>query len=252
MASVASRRSRGRALVAAAGALALVGVASPAGASATSGSVAAVRLYRQAASAMNHLPAYVINQHGYVRIDDSLGPKRLTRWAWGQDQFQPGEEAANERLVLVQRDGHVAWLDDVLRPVKTCAQGGICPRVFPLEFVITPSAAFVGIVSSGSTAACFTKEPLRDVPYEAGSSWWFAVGHYLPPVVVGSTTRLVARYANSGQEETETDWMRTATRRFTRSTFAVDAGSGFRAFSFGARYTPLAARPAAPKLTICS
>lgn len=237
------------------GAVALLvgGAVAPASAAGTtSGNPTAIRLYRQAASVMNHLPAYVVSQHGYVRIRDSIGRHRATSWAWGQDQFQPGEEATNEHLVLVQRDGRVAWLEDTLRPVRTCAQGGVCPTILPLEFVITPSADWVGIVSSGTSAACFTREPLRDLPYAAGGAWWFALGNYAAPVTTGPTTLLTARYPNSGQAETERDWMRTSTRRFTRSVFDVARSSRHRAFRFAAGYAALRARPAAPRITLCS
>ncbi len=220
-------------------------------AASTSGSAPAIQLYRSASSVMNHLPGYVIAQHGYVRIDDSIGRHRLTLWAWGQDQFQPGEVSTNERLVLSQRHGRVLWILDTLRPVKTCAQGGPCPSILPLQFFITQSAAYAGIVSSGSTAACFQREQLSDMPYLAGASWWFAFGHFSPPKPSGAETMVVSTYSQAGQRWTERDWIRTTTHDFVRSTFSIARAAHHRAFGFAARYSVLAARPATPKLTLC-
>lgn len=218
---------------------------------ATSGSAPAVHLYRSAAATMNGLAGYVINQHGYVRIDDSIGRHRLTLWAWGSEQFQPGEEATNERIELSQRSGRVTWILDTLRPAKTCAQGGPCPSILPLQFFITAKAAFVGIVSSGSMAACFTKEPLGDMPYPAGSEWWFALGRFSAPRAAGVDTYLQAQYVLDAQRWTEREWVRTSTHRFVHSTFSVARSAHHRAFAFAATYTFLGARPKTPTINLC-
>lgn len=246
------RRSRLGALLLFPLALALAPLSAGASTS-TSGNAEAIHLYRAAASTMNHLGAYVITQHGYVRIADSIGRHRLVLWSWGQDQFQPGEEATNERLVLVQRDGNVAWILDTVRPVRTCAQGGVCPTILPLQFYITPSRAYVGVVSSGSDAACFTKEQLNNVPYSAGAAWWFAVGQFAKPTTTKKpVTLLESRYANSGQLETERDWLENATHEFTRSFFSVAKSTRHRAFDFAARYHVLSSKPSPPKVVLCS
>jgi hypothetical protein len=220
----------------------------------TSGNGAAIALYRVAARATNALPAYVISQHGYVRINDSIGKHRRTEWAWGQDQFQSGEVATTERLVLVQRHGSVAWIEDTLHPDVKCDSGGTCPAMLPLQFFITPTRAYVGIISSSSstTAACFTRESLADVPYAAGISWWWAVGSFAPEVKDGALTKVTATYPNSGQAETETDWIANATKLFAKSVFSVAKSGAHRAFRFTASYSRLSTQPSTPHITICS
>jgi hypothetical protein len=222
--------------------------------SSTTGNSAAIALYRAAAKATNDLPAYVITQHGYVRINDSIGKHRTSEWAWGQDQFQKGEVATTEHLVLVQRHGAVAWIIDTLRPDVKCDSGGTCPAMLPLQFFITKTRAFAGIVSSpsSSTASCFTREPLDDVPYSAGTTWWWAIGRFAPIVRDGAFRKVTSSYPNSGQLETETDWVRTTTMDFARSSFHVAASHAHKAFDFSASYTKLHAAPSQPHLTICS
>ncbi len=247
-----ARRVAGAALASAAlVALAPTVVAASGG---TSGSAAAIRLYRQATSTMNHLVAYVVHQYGYVRISDSIGKKRELSWAWGNDQFQPGEVATTERLVLVQRRGAVAWLEDLVRPARTCAQGGQCPTVLPIEFVITPSAAFAGIVSSSSqsTAPCFERAALANVPYAAGGPWWFVGGTFAAPVHQGARTEITLSYANAGQRQVERDWVLDGSHTFARSTFADAARGRHRAFNFGGTYTVLHSAPTFPRVSLCS
>jgi hypothetical protein len=226
-----------------------VGATSP-----TRGNAAAIALYRAAAKATNDLPAYVISQHGYVRINDSIGKHRKTEWAWGQDQFQAGEVATNEHIVLVQNHGVVVWIEDTLRPDVTCDSGGTCPTMLPLQFFITKTRAYAGIISSPKlpTAACFTREPLSDVPYAAGTSWWWAVGAFAPLVRHGHLDVVTSSYANAGQHETETDWVALATTLFTRSSFQVAGSRTHHAFDFSATYARRHARPSEPHLTVCS
>jgi hypothetical protein len=231
--------------------LATLGPSTAGANSATSGNAEAIALYRAAAKATNDLPAYVIAQHGYVRINDSIGKHRRTEWAWGQDQFQKGEVATSERLVLVQDRGTVSWIEDTLRPDVRCDSGGTCPTMLPLQFFITKTQAFAGIVSSGTTAACFTREPRGDVPYVAGISWWFAVGSFAPIVPDGALREVTASYPNAGQRETESDWV-SASKLFTRSTFRVATSATHRAFGFAATYTKLRSTPSPPRVTLCS
>lgn len=222
--------------------------------SATSGSAAAIALYKAAARATNDLPAYVIDQRGYVRIHTSIGKHRAMEWAWGQDQFQKGEVATTERLVLVQNHGVVAWIEDTLTPDVKCDSETSCASKLPLQFVITKTRAFVGIISSKSsaTASCFTREPLDDVPYAAGTSWWWADGAYQPIAHDGHLSVVTSSYPNAGQVETEKDWIADPTMLFVHSLFVVAASRGHRAFNFSASYTKLSGRPAAPHLSLCS
>jgi hypothetical protein len=255
----AARRFPGRlgglaAITCAIGVAAMMGPSLVAASSGTTGNAAAIALYRTAAKATNDLPAYVIIQHGYVRINDSIGKHRTSEWAWGQDQFQPGEVATTEHLVLVQRHGVVAWIEDTLYPDVKCDSGGTCPAMLPLQFFITKSRAYAGIISSpkSPTAACFTRESTDDVPYSAGTSWWWAVGAFTPIVRHGAFREVTSSYPNSGQLETETDWVRSSTTVFVRSSFRVSASHTHHAFDFSASYTKLRKVPSVPHLTICS
>jgi len=96
-----------------------------------------------AAKATKRPDSYVISQHGYVRINDSIGKHRKTEWAWART-FQKGRSRRNERLVLVQHLGTVSWIEDTLRPDVKCDSGGTCPRC-AAPFFITKTSAYVGI-----------------------------------------------------------------------------------------------------------
>jgi hypothetical protein len=246
------RRARTAAIAAAVIGVVALPVLAAASSSSTSGNAAAIKLYQQTATTMNRLPAYVIHQAGYVRIRTSIGKHRVTEWAWGEDQFQKNEVATNETIVLVQHAGNVTYIEDTLRPQKTCAQGGACPTILPLQFVITEKAAFAGIVSSGTTAGCFAKESLDVVPYAAGFAWWYAVGNFAKAVVKGGLTGLTSRYPNTGQEETEVDWLVTKSKHFTKSIFRVAAAPHHVAYTFDASYKILRAAPKAAHVVLCS
>jgi hypothetical protein len=247
---------RQRASIAAAAALAAGALAAPSLAAAspspTSGNAAAIKLYREAATTMNRLSAYVIYQSGYVRIRTSIGKHRVSEWAWGEDQFQKGEVPTNETIVLVQHGGTVTYIEDTVRPQKTCSQGGACPTILPLQFVITEKAAFAGIVSSGANAVCFAKESRTVVPYATGYAWWYAVGDFAKPVVKGRLTGLMSRYSNTGQVETEVDWLVTSSKRFTRSIFRVAAAPHRARYTFDASYKVLHAAPKPVHVVLCS
>lgn len=249
-------RARGPVAVAAASLALCAVLVSPASASSgVTGNAAAIRLYRAATVAMNDLKAYVVHQYGYMRISDSIGTHPKLAWSWGNAQFQPGEVPTTERLTLVQRGGAVAWIEDLVRPQRTCAQGGKCPTVLPIEFFITPKAAFVGIVSSGSQTSvpCFRERAaLQNVPYEAGGSWWYPIGHFSAPLKDGALTELAVSYANDGQTQIERDWMADATHLFVRSTFSDAPGGGHRAFAFGGTYSTLSKVPTEPQPNLCS
>ena len=221
-------------------------------ASGPTGNAAAIKLYRETATTMNRLSAYVIHQSGYVRMRTSIGKHRVTAWAWGEDQFQKNEVATNETIVLVQHGGNVTYIEDTLRPQKTCSQGGACPTMLPLQFVINEKAAFAGIVSSGATADCFSKESLSGVPYAAGYAWWYAVVNFAKPVVKGGLTGLTSRYPNTGQEETEVDWLVTASKHFTKSIFRVAARPHRTAYTFHTSYTLLHTAPKPAHVVLCS
>jgi len=232
------------------GTLAVLALAVPAAAAGPTGDPQAIALFREAARATNALPAYVITQSGYVRIDDSLGPRRRVHWAWGWAQAQPGYRAATERLVVVQRGGRTAWLEDTITPTAASCRDDC--GVVPIELVITHSAAYDGLVSSGTSASCFERVSVLRVPYPAGGPWWTAVGTLARPVRAGTLTSITSQFPTGPQLVRETDWVRTATNLFARSTVAVAAGGGRPAFAYRSTDTPLAHVPRFPSITLCS
>ena len=243
-----------RTTVRAASALVAIALAAllPSVASGATGDPAAIALFRTAAHTTNALPSYVIAQTGYVRIHDSLGRTRSAHWAWGWDQFRRGFHEARERIVLVQHGGSTEWIEDLMTPVARSCSAATCGGLFPIELLITPTRAFDGIVSSGSTATCFEPVARSRVPYVAGVPWWSVVGDLSAARVVGASTQVTARFVAGAQHVAEADWIRTASRRFTRSSVHVAAGGGRPAFSYASTDTPLRSLPRAPKLTLCS
>jgi hypothetical protein len=226
--------------------------ATPVAAAGPTGDPRAIAIYRAAARATNELPAYVITQSGYVRIFDSLGPKRRVHWAWGWDQGQPGYRPATERLVLVQRDGRTAWIEDTLTPTARSCRGGCA--VVPIELLITPTAAWDGLVSSssGTSAGCFVRVATTHAPYVAGGPWWATVGALSAPVRSGRLTEITSRFALASREVRESDWLTTATRLFARSVVQVAPGGGTPGFTYASSDATLARVPRFPSITLCS
>jgi hypothetical protein len=216
------------------------------------GDPAAIAFYRHAVRATNALPAYVQSQSGYVRIDDSLGPKRFAHWAWGWDQFQPGYVAANERLVLAQRGGHTVWIDDTLTASTKGCSSPRCRQAVPIELVITKAAAYDGLISSGTHASCFVRESLRNVPYAVGSPWWATVGEFSKVQPDGSLSEVTSRFSAGGQLVTETDWISNGSNLFARSVLRLAAGTGRPAYGYRNTDAQVASSPKLPALTLCS
>jgi hypothetical protein len=225
--------------------------ASTAIAAGPTGDPAAIALYRQAVRATNALPAYVQSQAGYVRIQDSLGPMRFAHWAWGWDQFQPGYFPATERLVLVQRHGVTEWLDDTLTASTKGCQSPSCREAVPIELVITRTQVFAGLISSGSTAPCFVREPMHDAPYTAGSPWWTTTGQFAKARPDGPLTEITSRFSAGDQVVTESDWIATSTHLFAKSALHFAATHGHRAYTFSNTDRRLDRAPKLPSLTLC-
>lgn len=215
------------------------------------GDRASIALYRTAVRTTNSMAAYVQRQSGYVEIADSLGPKRYAHWAWGWDQFKSGYHAATERIVLVQHDGEVAWIEDVLSASTKGCHAPSCRDALPIELLITPTHAYEGIISSGSTAACFDQVAVGDVPYGAGIPWWIVGGDYQPSHRHGALTEITSTYKNGGQETTESDWITTSTKRFAKSAFRVAKGHGHPGYAFRNADTALRAAPRFPSFSLC-
>jgi hypothetical protein len=241
-----------RAFVAAAVFAAVALAASAALAAGPTGDPATIALYREAVAATNALPDYVQSQSGYVRIEDSLGPKRFAHWAWGWDQVQPGYVAATEQLVLVQHRGRTVWIDDTLTASTKGCGSPRCRQAVPIELVITRTRAYYGLISSGTHASCFVRESLRDVPYAVGSPWWSVVGAFSKAQPDGRDTEVTSRFAAGGQLVTESDWITNASRIFARSVLRLAVGSGHPAYAYRNTDTRLAAAPHLPALTPCS
>jgi hypothetical protein len=248
----ASRRARRGALVVLAAGVALSLGATGALAAGVSGNPKSLALYRTAVRATNALHAYVQVQSGYIHIEDSLGPTQYAHWAWGWDQFQPGFHPATERIMIVQHDDKVAWIEDTLTSATKDCHSPSCRLALPIEFLITSTRAYYGLISSGSTAPCFHPETTAHVPYSAGVAWWSTVGDYAPSHPHGTLTEITSTYRSGGQRVTESDWITASTKVFDKSTFVIDKGHGHPAFSFRNTDTPLAAAPRFPRVTLCS
>jgi hypothetical protein len=247
-----SARGRTAAVGALATALALSLGATAALAAGSSGDPQSIALYRAAVHATNALPAYVQHQTGYVQFEDSLGPKRVAHWAWGWDQAQRGYHPATERLVIVQHDGKVSWIEDTLSASTKGCHSPSCRLALPIVFLITPTKAFYGIISSGSTASCFVPETTEHVPYSAGLAWWTVSGHYAPSQRAGAMTEVTSRFMTGGQKVTESDWITSSTHVFDRSVLHVAAGHRHPGFSFRNVDATLASAPHFPRITLCS
>jgi hypothetical protein len=240
----------GAAAVGAAVVLALgAGVALAAGG--VTGNAASIALYRAAAKSTNSMAAYVQRQSGYVQISDSLGPKKYAHWAWGWDQFQKGYHPATERITLVQHDGRVAWIEDVMSASTKNCHAPSCRDALPIELLITATHAYSGIISSGSTAACFNADAVSHVPYSAGVPWWIVYGDYRPAHRHGSLTEVTSTYKNGGQALTESDWITTSTKRFTKSVFRIAKGHGHPGYTFRNADAALGAAPKFPTFSLC-
>ena len=217
------------------------------------GSRAGIALFRAAAHATNALPAYIQSQSGYVRISDSLGPKRTAHWAWGWDQFQPGYYPAIERIVIAQRHGRTVWIDDVLTASTKGCHSPRCRQAVPIQLVITRTQAFYGLISSGSTASCFVREPLRHVPYAAGGAWWSTLaGHYDAPTPSRSSLEVTSQFTIGGQAVVESDWVARSSHLFDKSVLHIARGRAHPAFSYSNSDARLARAPHLPPLTLCS
>ncbi len=245
------RHARSTALGVLAGSVAVSFGATAALAAGVSGDPASLALYRSAVRATNALPAYVQRQSGYVQISDSLGPKRTVHWAWGWDQFQPGFHPATERILIVQHDGRVAWIEDTISASSKGCHSPSCRKALPIELLITPTKDFDGLISSGSSASCFVAVTPNHIPYSAGVPWWSTAGDYQPSQRHGSLTEVTSTYKSGGQELTESDWITTSTKRFDKSVFRIAKGHGHPAFSFRNADAPLAATPTFPAFSLC-
>jgi hypothetical protein len=218
----------------------------------TTGDAKAIAFYRSAVAATNNLSSYVQTQTGYVRIISSVGKTDSSNWAWGNQQFRHGYYATHERLVIVQSAGKVVWIEDTLRPILPKCTTTICNTAFPIQFFITKTSAFEGIVTSGTTASCFRRQAFIYIPYRAGGPWWFTGGYYLPMAVRGGQTVIVSKFPSGGQQVTETDSIATAKRLFVSSVIHLAAHGSERAYVYSNHDVVLAARPKPPKITLCS
>jgi hypothetical protein len=241
------RRLAGVALIVAAATVAL-----PLDAFGATGDPAAIAFYRVAAARTDALPAYVLNQTGWVRASDSVRKNQVT-WAWGFAQFKSRLKVypAREHLVLVQHKGSTVWLEDTITPIDPTCRAAACKQ-YPIEIVVHQKVAYEGIILSGHSAACFKAEPLRKVPYTVGTPWWVAVGHFAPKLVRGTLTEITSTYVNEGQVVTETDLITTQTKLFAKSLMRAQLTSGRRAFSYRITDGRLAKVPASPRISICS
>jgi hypothetical protein len=170
--------------------LALPGDALGAGAT---GNAKAIAYYRVAVAKTNRLRSYEIFQTGYVRIFSAVGKSDESRWVWGYGQFVAGYYASNEKIKLVQAGGKVSWLEDTLMPIVPACHTTLCNAVYPIQFYITKTAAYEGIITKGPNASCFTRWSFADVPYRAGSGWWGTFGYFYPMTTVGGLTRITSK-----------------------------------------------------------
>jgi hypothetical protein len=249
-----SRAAR-RTIRAAVGVAACALVATPASgalAAGPTGDPGAIALYRSAVTATNALPAYVQTQTGYVRIQDSLGPKKFANWAWGWDQFQKGYHPAAEHLVIAQRHGRTLWIVDTMTSAAKGCHSPSCREAIPIMLVITRTHAYYGLISSGSLPTCFNPRPLAHVPYSVGTPWWVTAGKFSKPVPDGALTEVTSRFTVGGQAVTEADWITNASHLFTRSSLHLAAGDGHPAFAYRNADTRLTTAPHFPKLQLCS
>jgi len=236
------------ACVVAAAALATPGLALGAGAT---GNAKAIAYYRVAVSTTNHLKSYEISQTGYVRIYSTVGKVNVSRWVWGNQQFQPGYYATNEKIEVAQRAGRVIWYEDTLRPIVPRCRSKLCIAIYPIQFYITRTAAYEGIITRGTNASCFYKEQFANVPYRAGSAYWVTYGYFYPMSTTGGLTRITSKYSNGAQKVTETDTINRTTKIFTASTYHFAAAGRYRAYAYKARYSPLKSTPKPPTISIC-
>jgi hypothetical protein len=215
------------------------------------GDPAAIALFRRAVAVTNALPAYVQTQSGYVRIQDSLGPRKFAHWAWGWDQFKPGYHPATERIVIDQRHGRTVWIEDTLTAAPKGCGAPSCRQAAPIEFVITPTHAYYGLISSGSSPPCFNPWPRRHVPYAAGSPWWTTAGSFAAPVPDGALTELRSKLSIDGRVVTEHDWVSRSSHVFERSALRLAAGAGLPSFTYRNTDARLTSAPHLPALTLC-
>jgi hypothetical protein len=240
----------GRVVVATAAVVVLA--AAPAAATGPTGDGRSITLFRLAARTTDALPAADVTQSGYVRIADSLGPVKQAHWAWGWAQYKAGYRPATEHLVLVQRRGRTLWLEDTMVPVAAQCSGTKCAQVLTIQLLITRTAAFYGLVSSGTTAPCFTRVALSRVPYVAGTPWWAVFGDLAPAIQEGTQTEITSRYASDGQAVTEADWIGVRSHRFAKTTVRAARGDGHRPYAYLDVDTLPRVAPRLPALTICS
>ena len=255
LASSTSRRAgRRRSLAGAAllvAAAAIVAVPLDAYGYGATGNPAAIAFYRVAAAKTDALPAYVLNQTGWMRASDSVQKNHVT-WAWGFAQFHSRLVVfpAREHIVLVQHAGSTVWLEDVITPINARCHALACKQ-YPIEIVVHRTVAYEGIVLKGG-AKCFKKEALRKVPYTVGTPFWVAVGHFAPKVVHRALTEITSTYVNEGQHVRETDLITTTTKLFAVSEMHAAAAPARRAFSYRITDGRLAKVPRSPRITLCS
>ncbi|HUD69134.1 MAG TPA: hypothetical protein VMQ40_02735 [Acidimicrobiales bacterium] len=215
------------------------------------GNPAAIAFYRVAAARTDALPAYVLNQTGWMRASDSVKKNQVT-WAWGFAQFKSRLPVypAREHIVLVQHAGSTVWLEDVITPIDARCHAVKC-RQYPIEIVVHRAEAYEGIVLP-TGAKCFKREALRKVPYTVGTPFWVAVGDFAPKVVHGVLTEITSTYVNEGQHVSETDLITTRTKLFAVSEMHAAPAAGRRPFSYRITDGRLARVPRSPRITLCS
>jgi hypothetical protein len=236
-------------------AAATVGTGSAAEAGST-GDGAAIRLFRAAAAITNAQPAMQVVQSGYMAETAHVGSPMSFAYRWGFGTLPPGYVRSTETITYTQHRGRVVWLTDVLSaPVPACRQVSACPQLAPIELFVTRVAAFAGVVDGpGGTVACYTREPVANVPYRAGGRWWTAVGDFHPLIVRGNQALVTVTYEwADGQHVIERDSIDASTRLFSASIFHVGTGAkgSEPSFSFAQKDTALSYAPPAPKVSIC-
>jgi hypothetical protein len=230
-------------------------LAVPALAAGPTGDPATIRLFRDAASRTNALPAMQLVQSGYVAESDKVGSPDAFAYRFGYGSVPRGWVRSTETITYTQHLGRVVWLTDVLTAsAPGCTTSSGCPLA-PIELFVTRRGAFAGVVDRpGGAVGCFEREPLAAVPYRAGGRWWSAVGDFRPMVVRGNQILITDTYAFSdGQHVVERDSIDGSTHLFAGASVRVGPGRtrGVPGFSFAQRDAPLTYTPPPPRVTVC-
>jgi hypothetical protein len=234
----------------------LLGSATVALGAGAAGDGAAIRLFRDVAANTHAEPAMQITQTGYMTESAHPGSSRSFSYRWGFGAVPRGSVAASEAITYAQHLGRVVWVTDVLTGTAPgCVRAAGCPRLTPIELLITRVAAFAGLVDDpGGAVGCFVREPLANVPYRAGGRWWTAIGDFRPMAQRGNQVLITLTYSwADSRHVVERDSIDRSTNLFTASSFHVGRGRGATGapFSFGQSDAPLSYAPPAPKVTLC-